>query len=320
MTTSEMRAACFRDMVKFIENCRRDTPKDVSADEAFRIALCTLNDVGMEGFGAALATPSVASPQCPVRGDSCDAPCKDYPNCAAPVGEPGRTPQVAQEWTPVPLDKLAEEWDRLENYYTQLADAAQGAGYDKGSFQGKAIGISICAAQLRRVLAAPVGELGRTPTLSFDGISYECAECGPHQTVLCHHWQALFERAYAAIELATPPAQGAPTPRSQVQIFGGPAPKTWDDYEEGCLKTYGGGYHEEREMEIFHHGISTVFNLLRAEFPLAVQGAPVPREESATLRETLEMIANGEWVTDSSAQELAQAALAQPGAPTKEGM
>jgi hypothetical protein len=61
--------------------------------------------------------------------------------------------------------------------------------------------------------AAPVGEPGRTPTISFDGISYDCAECGPHQTVLCHHWQALFERAYTAIELAAPPDQGAPGTR-----------------------------------------------------------------------------------------------------------
>ncbi len=74
---------------------------------------------------------------------------------AAPPAQGAPTPQAAQEWTPVPLGKLAEEWDRLENYYTQLADAAQGAGYDKGSFQGKAIGISICAAQLRKALAQP---------------------------------------------------------------------------------------------------------------------------------------------------------------------
>ena len=76
---------------------------------------------------------------------------------AAPPAQGAPTPQAAQEWTPVPLGKLAEEWDRLENYYTQLADAAQGAGYDKGSFlrEGKAIGISICAAQLRKALAQP---------------------------------------------------------------------------------------------------------------------------------------------------------------------
>jgi hypothetical protein len=55
---------------------------------------------------------------------------------------------------PLPLDKLADEWDRLDKYYMQLAEVAQGAGYDKGSFTGKSIGFSICAAQLRASLAA----------------------------------------------------------------------------------------------------------------------------------------------------------------------
>jgi hypothetical protein len=54
---------------------------------------------------------------------------------------------------------------------------------------------------------------------------------------------------------------------SQVRAVGGPPPKTWDDYEAGCLQTYGGGYQTGAEREIFRHGIATVFNLLRAEFP-----------------------------------------------------
>ena len=59
------------------------------------------------------------------------------------------------------------------------------------------------------------------------------------------------------------------TDRSQVQAFGGPVPKTWDDYEQGCLSTYRGGHHEERELSAFRHGMGTVFNLLRREFPPA---------------------------------------------------
>lgn len=61
----------------------------------------------------------------------------------------------------------------------------------------------------------------------------------------------------------------AVTKRSQVQSCGGPAPLTWGDYEAGCLNTFGGGYQKEHEREIFRHGMSTVFNLLRREFPPA---------------------------------------------------
>ena len=44
---------------------------------------------------------------------------------------------------------------------------------------------------------------------------------------------------------------------------------SWDDYEAGCLNTYGGGYREGPEILAFQHGMQTVFNLLRAEFPPA---------------------------------------------------
>lgn len=52
-------------------------------------------------------------------------------------------------------------------------------------------------------------------------------------------------------------------------VIGKPQPKTWDDYEAGCLATYGGGYRTEAERDVFRHGMSTVFNLLRHEFPPA---------------------------------------------------
>ena len=54
---------------------------------------------------------------------------------------------------------------------------------------------------------------------------------------------------------------------SQIDIIGLPKAKSWDEYEFGCLTTFGGGYRSNEEWEIFHHGIVTVFNLLRAEFP-----------------------------------------------------
>jgi len=63
---------------------------------------------------------------------------------------------------------------------------------------------------------------------------------------------------------------------SQVQIVGSPAPKTWDDYERGCLATFGGGYRHGPDIAIFHHGMSTVFNLLRSEFPDAPLAKSAP--------------------------------------------
>lgn len=56
---------------------------------------------------------------------------------------------------------------------------------------------------------------------------------------------------------------------SQAHVIGLPAPKTWDDYERGCLATFSGGHHEEATREAFRHGMQTVFNLLRSEFPPA---------------------------------------------------
>jgi len=58
---------------------------------------------------------------------------------------------------------------------------------------------------------------------------------------------------------------------SQATVIGLPQPITWDDYERGCLATFGGGYRTEHKREIFRHGMTTVFNLLRSEFPPAEQ-------------------------------------------------
>lgn len=67
---------------------------------------------------------------------------------------------------------------------------------------------------------------------------------------------------------------------SQAQIIGQPRAQTWDDYEQGCLSTFGGGHRGEC-YEAFQHGMQTVFRLLRAEFPPAEQC----RENAALLRD-----------------------------------
>src|SRR5687767_7134909 len=59
------------------------------------------------------------------------------------------------------------------------------------------------------------------------------------------------------------------TELSQVSCIGEPQPRSWDDFERGCMGTYRGGHHEPETAEAFCHGMATVFNLLRAEFPPA---------------------------------------------------
>lgn len=56
-------------------------------------------------------------------------------------------------------------------------------------------------------------------------------------------------------------------PRSQAQAINEPTHKTWEDYRKGCLMTFHGGYHNAEEVSIFQHGMETVFNLLKSEFP-----------------------------------------------------
>lgn len=63
---------------------------------------------------------------------------------------------------------------------------------------------------------------------------------------------------------------------SQAQVIGRPRMKTWDDYEQGCLASFGGGHRTDGHLEAFQHGMSTVFNLLRHEFPPAEQCKAAP--------------------------------------------
>lgn len=106
---------------------------------------------------------------------------------------------------------------------------------------------------------------------------------------------------------------------SQVQIVGQPAPKTWDDYERGCLATFGGGYRNGADIAIFRHGMSTVFNLLRNEFPDACNpGAATPADESrsefqqawAELKQARESVTWWQGVAEAK-QEERDAAIAE---------
>ena len=79
-------------------------------------------------------------------------------------------------------------------------------------------------------------------------------------------------------------------PESQVQAVNGPAPKTWNDYRQGCLSTFGGG-HAGVEYLAFQHGMNTVFNLLEHEFPPAEECKAVAscKAEGERLERALEV-------------------------------
>ena|SRR5208283_1591266 len=47
----KLRLRCFKDMQRFIENCRKDSRPDVPAYETLTVMLQTLEDCGPEGFG-----------------------------------------------------------------------------------------------------------------------------------------------------------------------------------------------------------------------------------------------------------------------------
>ena len=57
--------------------------------------------------------------------------------------------------------------------------------------------------------------------------------------------------------------------RSQCQVLGIPQVRTWADYREGCMSTYGGGHHYDGHLSAFQHGMETIFRLLEDEFPPA---------------------------------------------------
>jgi hypothetical protein len=77
---------------------------------------------------------------------------------------------------------------------------------------------------------------------------------------------------------------------SQVSCIGKPQPRTWDDYEEGCVGAFRGGYRDPVAAEAFVHGMRTVFNLLRDEFP----PAEVIRQQETEIERLKQKFANEE--------------------------
>lgn len=53
----------------------------------------------------------------------------------------------------------------------------------------------------------------------------------------------------------------------QSDVIGRPSPTSWDELEANCLTTFAGGHHDPERLGAFQHGMRTVFNLLRNEFP-----------------------------------------------------
>ncbi len=56
---------------------------------------------------------------------------------------------------------------------------------------------------------------------------------------------------------------------SQVRAINEPEPNTWDDYERGAKLTFHAGYSDDVQLKAFQHGMHTIFELLRNEFPEA---------------------------------------------------
>lgn len=94
--------------------------------------------------------------------------------------------------------------------------------------------------------------------------------------------------------------EGIVSDRSQVQMIGAAPLKTWQEYREGALSTYGGGYRSDDDLKAFHHGIETIFNLLEAEFPKAAFCKAAPAM-AALLRTELESL--DRWLQDQSCSD-----------------
>jgi hypothetical protein len=203
---------------------------------------------------------------------------------AAPTGAPMPPLNASSGTTSVNQDYLADLKHDLHDEEFALAYLSACA---MDSMDALRIGLrDVLAAQK---VPAPVGEPGRTPTISFDGIYYDCAECGPHHIRLCHHWKALFERAHAAIEAATPPAQGAPTP-------------PYHEFDKSFDVAQGAPGTRESALEEAAKECERVATMSMSEIEKLVPG----------------------WTSSELGSEVvcsaAIRALAQPGAPTKEGI
>jgi hypothetical protein len=71
---------------------------------------------------------------------------------------------------------------------------------------------------------------------------------------------------------------------SQVSAVGEKHPQTWDDYERGCLSTFGAGITNYAKLVPYRDGMQTVFALLRDEFPAAELCKAAPKLLAACKR------------------------------------
>lgn len=103
------------------------------------------------------------------------------------------------------------------------------------------------------------------------------------------HYRGSSQQNEKRFKMSPAPSQSIITGNSQVQAINEPPPKTWDDYERGCLMTYHGGHSDQIAIEAYQHGMRTVFNLLRAEFPDAIAIRIGNDKEVRALHNTLRM-------------------------------
>lgn len=62
----------------------------------------------------------------------------------------------------------------------------------------------------------------------------------------------------------------------QTDVIGRARPSTWEELERNCRDTFGGGHRSDGKLDAYRHGMTTVFNVLRAEFPTMAQCKAAP--------------------------------------------
>ena len=302
MTTSEMRADV-KELLKRVDEDAKGTRCLTMAE----VTLC-LDELRR------LATPSVASPRAAWKDDALQSRINEAVDeangvTAAPVGEPGRTPQgeMSQQeeisWSAFCAEEAAKCFDALQAD-GMLTDREYFTGYIGGIIED---GFNIWKAKR----AAPI------EVLSAEGgaILKDLHIPSPSQQVSGEH------RADSKQTSAAPPAQGAPTPTSS-EIGGGSlkAQAVVPCVPEASRESDTGG--ESYPGQKFFHEHNE--RIKRAE--LAAQGAPGTREAQITAEQIIKfdrktgsthMSDREQW--GELMVEQINAALAQPGAPTKEG-
>jgi len=82
----------------------------------------------------------------------------------------------------------------------------------------------------------------------------------------------------------------------RAKITGPPSPTInpdedfWNSLERNFTATYHGGYHTPEKLEIYQHGMNTVFNYLRENSKNLFGGVVLEEAENAQLREQVETL------------------------------